>query len=117
MSSRTRVEGLRRLERDLQRLARSSDEAAKRAIEETANEILAQAQALAPVATGQLKNSLMVVIENGGLRAVVGTNVIHGPHQEFGTKFTPAQPFLMPAFEIGKRRLESRMRQEFRSIR
>ena len=64
----------------------------------TALKVVAQAKALAPVDTGQLKNS----IEWGrdGEDLIVGTNNDHAVYQEFGTRNMTAQPYLRPAVAI-----------------
>lgn len=79
---------------------------ASQVVRKTALDILATAQALAPVDTGYLKNSLGVggpdnvfEVEDGGLVCVVGTAVEYANFQEWGTRFVPAHPFLTPAVE------------------
>jgi len=81
-----------------------------------------QAKTLAPVDKGQLKNSIMYKLANGGNAgfndsggepapakisltpekgsAYVGSNLAHAIYQEFGTRLLNAQPFLRPAGEL-----------------
>lgn len=101
-------------------------EAIKTASDQTAlalgARIASQAKVLAPVEYGQLRNSISATSRKGenlllnnmageeapplktnGLKGgdvFVGTNVVHGPPQEFGTKHNKAQPYLRPAMEI-----------------
>lgn len=54
-----------------------------------------------PVDTGALKNSIASRVEIRGDSVVgeVGTNLHYAPYIEFGTRFSAAQPFLVPAFD------------------
>ena len=84
-------------------------------------ELVAQAKLLAPVDTGQLRNSLSATspkrenlllndsegekgkpLDVSGIQKdeVFRTSSDHAVFQEFGTKYQPAQPFLRPAEEI-----------------
>jgi len=85
-------------------------------------ELVAQAKLLAPVDTGQLRNSLSATspkrenlllndsegekgkpLDVSGIQkdeVFAGTSSDHAIFQEFGTKYQPAQPFLRPAEEI-----------------
>ena len=58
----------------------------------------AQAKALCPVDTGQLRNSIDYSVD--GKEAIVGTNVEHAAPVEFGTFKQAAQPYLRPAVYI-----------------
>lgn len=53
-------------------------------IRNTAEQIRAKAQALAPVKTGTLRESITIRYD-GGLKATVGPEVPYGVYQEFGT--------------------------------
>jgi HK97 gp10 family phage protein len=89
---------------------------------EMAIKLANQAKLLAPVDLGQLRNSISVAtknqtgielnkhagekappLEQTGLKeaeAYVGSNVEHATHQEYGTMYQKAQPFLRPAKEL-----------------
>jgi HK97 gp10 family phage protein len=54
------------------------------------------ASQLAPVDTGDLKNSVGFQME-GPHQARISVGMNYGIHQEFGTMDMPAQPFLRPA--------------------
>ena len=91
-------------------------EGSEKAILELVTRVTAQAKSLAPVDTGQLRGSIMGRVEKRdvghqegerirerarGGEGYVGTAVLHGIYQEFGTRFQKvAQPFLRPAIEI-----------------
>ena len=57
----------------------------------------------APIKTGRLKASYGTReeqnIQAGIFSITVGTDVHYAPHQEFGTKFQPGTPHLVPSFE------------------
>lgn len=54
-----------------------------------------------PVATGALKNSITSSLEARGNVVVgeVGTSLHYAAYVEYGTRFSPAQPYLVPAFD------------------
>ena len=57
------------------------------------------AQALAPVDTGALRDSISISYGKweGGIFSEIGTDVYYGPFQELGTVHHDAHPFLRPA--------------------
>ena len=55
------------------------------------------AKKLAPVDTGNLRNSITHDLDDGEPAAYIGTNVEYAPYQELGTVHMAAQPFLKPA--------------------
>ena len=55
------------------------------------------AKKLAPVDTGNLRNSITHDLDDGEPAAYIGTNVEYAPYQELGTIHMAAQPFLKPA--------------------
>ncbi|NMA23670.1 MAG: HK97 gp10 family phage protein [Spirochaetales bacterium] len=98
-------------------------DASEKMVLEMAIKLANQAKLLAPVNYGQLRNSISVAtadqtgirlndrpsekqappLKQDGLKeleAYTGSNVEHATHQEYGTKFQRAQPFLQPAREI-----------------
>lgn len=60
--------------------------------------------------TGRLRDSLFVRRGADGLSAEVGTELDYGRHLEFGTQDMPARPWLHPAFEASKGRIEAHAR-------
>ena len=64
----------------------------------------ADARAMAPVDTGELKQSISSDIEfsDTKVEAVVFTNVPHAIFQEFGTYKMAAQPYMKPAADASK---------------
>ena len=59
------------------------------------------AKGLAPMDTGNLRNSITHDQEDNGHTVVVGTNVKYAPYQELGAPnaHVPAHPYIRPAFE------------------
>lgn len=59
------------------------------------------AKGLAPVDTGNLRNSITHDVADGGHTVVIGTDVKYAPYQELGAPnaHVPAHPFLRPACE------------------
>ena len=55
------------------------------------------AKKLAPVDTGNLRNSITHDVDDGEPAAYIGTNVEYAPYQELGTINMTANPFLKPA--------------------
>ncbi len=83
---------------------------AESGILETLINVSAQAKALAPVDSGQLKGSIGWKTATASttdlsesvtaLSGVVGTNKEYAVYQEYGTRNMTAQPFLQPAVSI-----------------
>ena len=73
-----------------------------KAVEELVLIVEARAKELCPVDTGLLRSSITPVVASWA-EAYVGTNTEYAPYVEFGTKKTPAQPFLEPAFLEGQK--------------
>ena len=55
------------------------------------------AKKLAPVDTGNLRNSITHTVDDGDPAAYIGTNVEYAPYVCLGTIHMKAQPFLKPA--------------------
>ena len=55
------------------------------------------AKKLAPVDTGNLRNSITHEVDDGDPAAYIGTNVEYAPYDCLGTIHMKAQPFLKPA--------------------
>lgn len=77
------------------------DAAFSRSAEIIGGMVESYAKGLAPVDTGNLRNSITHDQEDNGHTVVVGTNVKYAPYQELGAPnaHVPAHPYLRPAFE------------------
>lgn len=71
---------------------------ADQVIDKTAHDIEATSKQLAPVDTGNLKNSIGVD-RTGGLSAVVGPTAEYGAHVEYGTATQGPQAYMGPAVD------------------
>ena len=115
------IEGLDELLATLSELCGNAKESCRKGLERGAKKIQRNAKYLAPVDTGQLRNSIKTKSQTTqeGAEAQVFTNVEHAPYVEFGTgqrgaessidrpngisykadwKGQPAQPYLTPAY-------------------
>ena len=97
-------------------ILKATDEAIYNALEIIGNKAADYAAALAPVATGNLKNSMTSEVNQSEKAVYVGTAVEYAPYVEFGhhqevgryvpaigarlvREYVPAQPFLKPAIQ------------------
>ena len=102
-------------------ILREFGEAVQRALERVGEQAEGYAKDLAPVDTGQLRNSISHAVDESEPAAYIGTNLEYAPYVELGTgqcnpqgrptpwvyqdakgdwhwtKGSPAQPFLKPA--------------------
>lgn len=112
MSASVRVEGLPRLRAALLGLSGVGQKVVAREVKRAALNVEGGAKERSPVDTGRLRASIAHEIQEGGLSALVGTNVEYAPHQEFGTQRMAAQPFLFPALEAERPVFLARLRSE-----
>ena len=98
------------------------------AVMKSAEEIAATMRNLAPVDTGDLRNSIVVTppgqstpaySQPGGARTAgevealitAGNHAVRYPHLvEYGTDDTSAQPYFWPAFRLGRKRAAARIK-------
>lgn len=85
------------LRSDLSRLAAQMPEAMHEALLQTGADIASLASQLAPVDTGNLRDSIGAVPVSS-TQVEIGTAELYGKFQEYGTSQMAAQPFLTPAF-------------------
>ncbi|MFC0623233.1 HK97-gp10 family putative phage morphogenesis protein [Kribbella deserti] len=86
---------IRRLKSDLGNASIRATMLASKAIAKTAHDIEAAAKVLAPVDTGNLRNSISSDVSV--LSAEIGPTVEYGAYVEFGTSRMGPQPYLNPA--------------------
>lgn len=95
-------------------------EGARKAVKKAAFDVEARAKQNAPVDTGYMRNALYTVTTDGSnytsgdktlpqvpvpsddLTAIVAAGASYSEYVENGTRFAPAQPFLMPAADSVK---------------
>lgn len=88
---------VRALALDLAKAPGKVQRRASQAIRKTAHDIEADAKALAPVDTGNLRNS--IGSEVGLLEAEIGPTAEYGGYVEEGTSRMAPQPYLRPAYD------------------
>lgn len=98
-----KVRGMDDLKRKLAALEKGMQaRVLKNALTAGALPIQNEAKILAPYKTGTLRRSIhteIVVYGDDRIIAEIGTDVVYGPPQEFGTRHMAAHPFLRPAFD------------------
>lgn len=117
--ARSSISGLRRTLRQIQAIPEAVREARNESLEEWAENVKRDAQRLAPVRTGRLRNSIDKRLDLSRGDAVVGTfdrNIMeYAPHVEHGTSSMRAQPHLRPAYEMNRRDAVSDIRDRVRN--
>lgn len=94
---------LLRLADDLGDAGPQVEDRCKRVVEKTGHDVVSDAQALAPVDTGNLKNSISVDFDADGLGFEAGPTANYAHFLEWGTSRMAPQPYMIPAFD---RRIE-----------
>lgn len=110
------MDGLAELQKKLKTFART-EEITNVALEKAGEHLRSSMAELVPVDKGDLKKAIIK-------GEVVDGKILIGPSQqgpdfrahfvEFGTKFQQAQPFMRPAFESEKSKIEKIMAEEIR---
>ena len=85
------------LSNDIPRIVAGMEAAAIEEVRKTCFDIEAGAKSMAPVDTGNLKNSITTEVD--GLTGTVATGVDYAIYQEYGTSKMPAHPYMTPAAE------------------
>lgn len=102
---------LRRLSADLTQAGEQAKQRADVAVRKTAFDIQGDAQQLAPVDTGNLRNSIIVATAPGSARAVITPTANYAIYVELGTSRMAAKPFLGPATDRWEPAFHEAMRQ------
>lgn len=102
----------------LSEIAASLPKRVDRAVKEAAEEVANQARLRAPIQTGSLKASINVQREGPGRYTVVAGDgdVFYGHLVEFGTSHSAPQPFLIPALEVSRPRIDSLISESLRDL-
>lgn len=119
---------LRRLQRRLNAIPQAVREAVTPALVKSGQELVARQQALVPVRTGALRDSIVMTPPGGTTPAYSqpGGSTTAGPNQvlvtagnsdvryphlvEYGVAHAPAQPFFWPAYRLSKKRIANRIK-------
>lgn len=106
------VEGLPEAKRQIGRAAKVIHQAAREALMESALAIHEEARSRVPVDSGSLRRGIKVYPSKRGDVIEIGVkdpDLDYAQFVEFGTSSEPAQPFLTPALEAERRKLERRI--------
>ena len=129
MSVRVTVSGAGRLAARLDRLADQVEWAVQAAVEEGAQDLRREARDLLNLAgrgtpsapfesprrqTGGLRDSLTVALAPDRLSARLGTDLDIGAHLEFGTQAIAPRPWLAPAAENARPKIQARIEEAVR---
>ena len=86
----------------LQEIAQRALPLAARGVAQGANAMAQEARRLAPVDTGELKESIRagpVTLGGGAVQGSVAATAPHAPYIEMGTRDQAPRPFLYPAYQ------------------
>jgi HK97 gp10 family phage protein len=90
---------LDKLAADLQAAGPKAETLTRTVIKKIAFDTVAGAQAIVPVDTGNLKNSIGQDFDDDGLGFEAGPTANYGHYVEFGTSRMSPQPYMRPAFD------------------
>lgn len=90
---------------DMRRHADETEAKAEEIVAKVTHDIVATAQAIVPVDTGNLKNSIGA--EVSGLTGEAGPTAEYGAYVEFGTSRMSPQPYMGPAFDMNEPKFEA----------
>ena len=110
------IKGLDSLMAKLNAMGGNVLDALGKAVEQTTQEAISDAEANVAVDTGMLKQSIVhgsdVVYNTDSVTGIVGTSAYYAIYQEMGTVKMAAHPFLMPALNANKSTFEQLARKE-----
>ena len=110
------IKGLDSLMHKLDRMGGNVLDALGKAVEQTTQVAISDAEANVAVDTGMLKQSIVhgsdVVYNTDSVTGIVGTSAYYAIYQEMGTVKMAAHPFLMPALNANKSTFEQLARKE-----
>ena len=102
---------MRRHAAELRGLADTLVPRASAVVRKVALDTEADAKQLAPVDTGNLRNSITTAVQGDGLRAAVVATASYAPFIELGTSRMAPQPFMGPATDRNKPKFYDAMAQ------
>lgn len=103
---RIKVEGLAEMRRNLAKAGTKTREAAEKAVAEEVEDTKDDARRLAPERTGELRRKIKG--DADGLTGEVKSTARHATFVEHGTYKDKAQPYMLPASALARRRLPKR---------
>ncbi|MBB3034054.1 HK97-gp10 family putative phage morphogenesis protein [Alteriqipengyuania lutimaris] len=119
MKFRAKIDGFGKLESKIDRTVAAVDGRRQgAALEEAAEPVLARMQQLVPVRSGELRDSLSIVLADDGLSVSIGPvggAAWRAHFVELGTVNMPAEPFIRPAFDGEKDNMKAVIAGQLRS--
>lgn len=99
-------------------IAAALDEQVDPAMHEIAQQVEADAQSRVPVDTGDLRDAIHIVKVDEGAYAVVAgdDDAFYGHMVENGTTHSPPRPFLIPAAEAVRDKVDDAVRRALRDL-
>ncbi|MGH3375986.1 MAG: HK97-gp10 family putative phage morphogenesis protein [Actinoallomurus sp.] len=91
--------GINALAVDLKAAGPKAVERAKVVVEKSGHDVVAGAQAICPVDTGNLRSSIGVDFDGDGLGWDAGPTASYGLYVEYGTRYMAPQAYMGPAFD------------------
>lgn len=91
--------GIHALAVGLRHAGPAAQEKAKTVVQKSGHDVVAGAQAICPVDTGNLKNSIGVDFDDDGLGWEAGPTASYGMYVEYGTRYMAPQAYMGPAFD------------------
>lgn len=102
--------GLDKLYKRLDEIEKAVEEGVAAGLEEFGVKVQEDAKRYCPVDTGRLQESIKVETDANGI--TIGTDVEYAAYVEFGTSRQRPQPYLTPAFEQNKNKIEDMIAKE-----
>ena len=84
---------------DLGKASYETTRRAQQVVTKSAHDVESVAKTVAPVDTGNLRNSIGTDITGGGLSAEIGPTAHYGVYVEFGTRRMAPQPYMGPGLD------------------
>ena len=108
---RIKIDGLDELMKELAKKVDGAQEILDNATDEASKLVMSKAKSLAPVDSGNLRQSLDTHEEkqkskNKSVHQVATDDAFYGIFQEYGTKNHPAKPFMRPALQKSKSKIK-----------
>ena len=106
-----KIDGLDELMKELAKKVDGAQEILDNATDEASKLVMSKAKSLAPVDSGNLRQSLDTHEEkqkskNKSVHQVATDDAFYGIFQEYGTKNHPAKPFMRPALQKSKSKIK-----------
>ncbi|MCH8322576.1 MAG: HK97 gp10 family phage protein [Proteobacteria bacterium] len=96
---RLEITNLPAFQRSLEKLTGDIQDNIKDALRAGAQDLAVRAKERVPVKSGELRDSIVTLEGGEGMNYIISATAPHARFVEFGTRKTPARPFMVPAAE------------------